>query len=335
MLLYSYSTLTLFYYFYLATTTTTMIGNSKGVPTHTQKQQTKKQKQTNKKREHPNEPHCPDKGWWILNERGLSLPEHLVVGQDNTCREGKNQWFMSVMGLFVLKGNFISSMTVSGQVGHTHNGTDQRFGTMSSIISRNKILQSPEEFMAVVRDHMHGVRNRKLCLRRIHSTWDFQKFMLPMNTGLVGLNPTMNMPWVAHCFRFVRRQDLELYQHNNANQSWAIDNDVSEPHPNDVILLVKQWVHSSALSQNPKMFFQHSKLLDVPNKMEKMVHNRLSKRELEEFRKSAKAYLKKPWNMEIASIYLNEYCRRNEEQEHGGTHNSPPYPHTLVPTPSH
>eukprot|EP00959_Pyramimonas_sp_CCMP1952_P453383 9468143-Pyramimonas_sp.AAC.1 len=171
--------------------------------------------------------------------------------------------------------------------------------------------------MQTVQEHMHGVRGRKLILRRLNATWDMQSFTAAMVVGFVGIHPTEKAPDVNHCYRFVRRCDLELYQ-QHVDNPWEIGCDHLDTDPHDVILLVKQWVHSSMLSQNPVLAVAQNKVPvaeEALAKLEPMIRNSLSDNEVKQFRKSAGEFAKEPWEMERAKGYLLEFCRRNEEKD--------------------
>ena len=247
------------------------------------------------------------------------MPEHIVIGMDNTAREGKNQWFLLWLCQLVLRGYALSAMTVSGKVGHTHNGLDQRFGTLSKIIKRQERLECPEDFMETTRAHMHGLRGRTLIVRKLEATWDMQNYLVNLDVSLTGMTPTPSQANVNHCYRMVRRCDLELYKQSSVDgKPWVIAEDTVTPHPHDVILLVKQWVHSRELTQDPLFVMPHS-LATSPalamDHLKPMVRNVLSANELREYRKTATTMAKDPWNMVKAQKFLNDWCDQNESKD--------------------
>ena len=89
------------------------------------------------------------------------------------------------------------------------------------------------------------------------------------------------------------------------------------PHPDDVVLLVKQWVHGNTLSQPPMVIlpYQARTKLDGAKLKPMIKTNRLSPTELREFRKAAKGFAEEPWRMIRTKAYLEEWCKRNEEQD--------------------
>ena len=54
----------------------------------------------------------------------VSLPQHLIVAADNTCRENRNQYVLWFLSRLVCRGLFRSASTEYSEVGHTHNIED-------------------------------------------------------------------------------------------------------------------------------------------------------------------------------------------------------------------
>lgn len=90
-----------------------------------------------------------------------------------------------------------------------------------------------------------------------------------------------------------------------------------EPADQDVFLLCKQFMHSSALSQKPLLILPAERLSRLaPSGPGNVVpRNDLGERTIHEFRKTAKAVAKHPWSLTAASQYLEELCDRNESHQ--------------------
>ena len=71
----------------------------------------------------------------------VSLPHHLVVVADDTCRENRNQYVMSFLAKLVAANLFRSASTEYAEVGHTHNIQDQRFSILAAALARQTVLQ--------------------------------------------------------------------------------------------------------------------------------------------------------------------------------------------------
>ena len=55
-----------------------------------------------------------------LKQRGKSMPAHLVIQADNTCRENKNQWCLKFAAALVASGRFKTVTWSFLRTGHTH-----------------------------------------------------------------------------------------------------------------------------------------------------------------------------------------------------------------------
>ena len=82
--------------------------------------------------------------------------------------------------------------------------------------------------------------------------------------------------------------------------------------PGDVFLLCKQFMHSSTLTQKPTLILPASRiqLVDPEPKMV-LPKNKLSDRQIAEFRKTATAISEPPWSLLKASRYLTALCDDN------------------------
>ena len=81
-----------------------------------------------------------------LVAKNAAMPQTMITEIDNTCREGKNQHFECFQNVLVSSGAFETASTEMGEVGHTHNGQDQRFSTCATTLSRASILEDKYEF---------------------------------------------------------------------------------------------------------------------------------------------------------------------------------------------
>lgn len=81
----------------------------------------------------------------ILKQRGVKMPQNLIIQADNTGREQRNQWLQMYSGFLVAGQRFRSVSNVFFLVGHTHNQVDQRFVLLRAILNRARVLQTPED----------------------------------------------------------------------------------------------------------------------------------------------------------------------------------------------
>lgn len=98
--------------------------------------------------------------------------------------------------------------------------------------------------------------------------------------------------------------------------------DQQEGHPNDVFLLCKQFMHSSSLTQKPTLILPASRAMSLnPLPEVTLERNKLSDRQVAEFRKTARAISEPPWKLERASEYLSTLCDENQSHR---VHEPPP-----------
>ena len=81
----------------------------------------------------------------ILTKKGLELPHHVAFQADNTCREMRNSWTFLWSSWLISHGVMRTVDEFYYKVGHTQNECDQRFWVLSSTLSRETTLQSPED----------------------------------------------------------------------------------------------------------------------------------------------------------------------------------------------
>ena len=119
----------------------------------------------------------------ILMQRGLPVPEHLSLKFDNTAREGKNQHLAKFLAWLTATGVFLSAQDGQGEVGHTHDGLDQRFGVIATILSQTKLLSTPGEFKKVIENQLQTCRNRVLIVEKLEAAFNWQAVFRPAGPG--------------------------------------------------------------------------------------------------------------------------------------------------------
>ena len=117
---------------------------------------------------------------------GCALPRTMVVAADNTTREAKNQIFATYCASLVTAQRFDAVEVQYLQTGHTHNEQDQRFSSVSTLLSRAPILEDPSEFADWIRAHLQPVGGRQIHVEVLQGTFDFRSWYLPLNLSLLG-----------------------------------------------------------------------------------------------------------------------------------------------------
>ena len=256
-----------------------------------------------------------------LTAKGMDMPLHLVVQADNTCRETKNNPFLTFVGLLVTWGVFKSVSVQFHRVGHTHGPIDQRFSVVATVISRRRVLQVLEDFADAIESGVRPCGNRILKTYVCRVTYDFQQWLW-MNLGIstpgITPNPFAGDLHTAHCWRLIRRGDLPDFEQSRADQWEPEELDASLAHENDPALLLKEWASSQCLTQCPLVLIPH--IIAVGLKASSpgvMCRTPLGSRSIREYRTTARAIAKPPWNHTRAADWLLAWTFANEQGQFG------------------
>ncbi len=255
-----------------------------------------------------------DQTWAILKARGVTMPENLSLTYDNTAREGKNQHMAKWMSWLVAEGVFKSVQDGQGVVGHTHNKLDQRFSVVAAVLARERCLQTPEDFMAVIQQHVHPHGGRVLKVNKVESSWDWQEFFEPLLLSYSGIAASHTIPDVCHSKRFVTRRELPTLNLGSWNLQVPPVLACYSEHPDDVVLLTKEFWSSEDLAHPPLLVWPQGMMAShvlgrTPATL--CPRNKLSEKQLQEFRKTAAKVKDEPWNLHAAAVYLTRWCDRN------------------------
>ena len=158
------------------------------------------------------------------------------------------------------------------------------------------------------------MRGRELHVECLAGTWDFRQWLLPIELHIKGLVATQKEPEANHVWRIVARSDLDALGLTEASvvcqhSDWA----ALPPEPEDAILLLKRRMHSTKLSQDPLILLPKAVAAKLnPADLKPAETNELGEATCKEFRKTAQAMGKQPWNLLKAEEYLQKLCTRNE-----------------------
>ena len=156
-----------------------------------------------------------------LAKKGLRLPLHLIIQEDNTCRETKNIPFMTFCGLLVTMGMFKSITVQFHRVGHTHGPIGQRFSIVATVISRQAVLEVMQDFADAILRGVAPAGNRILKVHICKRTYDFQNWFwmkLGISTPGTTPDPQTGELHTNHCWRFIRRYNLPGYDEAKGDQ---------------------------------------------------------------------------------------------------------------------
>jgi len=98
-------------------------------------------------------------------------------------------------------------------VGHTHNLVDQRFSILGTSLSNSPVLETPTDFLRVIKQHLKPGRHRTLVHTEVlDGIYNWKQFWEPLGISIAGVAPTHWDPIVNHVWRVVRRGDLVQYE---------------------------------------------------------------------------------------------------------------------------
>ena len=190
-----------------------------------------------------------------FNDSQYRMPRHLEVHTDSTTREAVNQTFATYLAYLKDSGKFDSTSLERFQKEHTKNEVDQRFSTVATTLSRAPVLEDPWEFKDWILKHVKPVRGRELHVEVLSSTFEFQNWFHDCGVQLSGLASISGETDTTHSWKFVSRelvtecfgQDIVEVHH----EEW----EHKEKKPQDTIMLLKQFIHSTSLCQPPLLMF--------------------------------------------------------------------------------
>ena len=250
-----------------------------------------------------------------FESRGLELPSLLRLHSHNASGELKNQCTMKYCAWLCHRSMFKEIWLTQFRVGHSHGKIDQRFSVCRGILADNSNLETPTAFLNALQK-VQPQEGRTLNLEQIHATVDFQSFFSTLEVSVSGHTQTKSKTEkgeeAVHTFIFVLRKNL-------ASDGPPVTETFPQfpPHPDDVILGCRHYIHSPADSQPPQVIVPHTLMATFdpsgqgPTQL--CARRQLTDRQREEFNKTAEVVSQPPWCMHEASAYLLQLLTLNEE----------------------
>ena len=180
------------------------------------------------------------------------LPRNLMINADNTTRESINQHFVNFLASMVSLNKFETTELQFLRTGHTHNEQDQRFSTVALTLSRAPVLEDTDDFAAWIRANVKPLGSRVLHVEVLKGTYDFQQWFAKLDVCISGLAATSLEPDTNHVWRFIPSSLAPSLLDRSIEIEVAHDDWKGMVHDdNDVVLLLKQYMHSDHFSQVP------------------------------------------------------------------------------------
>lgn len=227
----------------------------------------------------------------MLAERNLRLPEFISIKYDNTAREGKHRHVATWMSWIQHSGIARQVQDGCGEPGHSHDPLDQRFSVLTANLMRSKVLQTPEDFVLKLRQTLTPIRGRKVFADILHGTWDWIKFFEDLSLKAMGIAASAAHPSVCYSKRFLQLRDLPKLNLPGWELEVPLAFQKMERHPQDVVMVCKQFWASDRLAQPPLLWIPHAwfaRLKRVP--WARNDRNTLTDRQCKE-------YLKQLWKL--------------------------------------
>ena len=236
------------------------------------------------------------------------IARNCIVSADNTPRESKNQWMASWLAACVGKSLFDTMELQFLQTSHSHNELDQRFASIAALLQRASVLEDAEEVKSYLEKMLQPAGGRKhVVIEVVNGCWDFQAmFAKKCETSMSGLTSTHLQPYANHVWRFCKKKFLsEIGQAvENHHEMWVDCED-----PDDVCLLLKQFMSSAEQSQPPLLVMP----VAIASKIDNVLPaHRVPISDIKELKKTAAAVAQAPWNLFKAQAFLLDMCEKNE-----------------------
>ena len=170
-------------------------------------------------------------------DSGIPFPKGLRIHADNAPSETKNQlafktgaWLVHMAIYEVLSWTFF-------QTGHSHGLPDQRFSELRGLLFAADVLETPEDFLDVVRKVVPR-QKRDLSAQHCGAISNFHEFFKPLPFTVHGHTTTHNMKLRyghgAHYYTMMTRE----YYAKVADLSEVQSGFKDPPHPKDIVMLL-------------------------------------------------------------------------------------------------
>ena len=170
------------------------------------------------------------------------------------------------------------------------------------------VLQSPDDFVATIRQGLKPIRGRPVFADILHGTWDWQQFFDGLRFNVSGIAASYHHPIVCFSKRFLQLRDLPKLN----LPGWELEvPDLFKDtvrHPQDVVMVCKQFWASDKLAQPPLLWCPHSwyaRLRQVP--WARKDRNVMSEAQMRAYKKTARAVVQTPWCLLRAGAYLDKW----------------------------
>jgi hypothetical protein len=234
--------------------------------------------------------HCRDKR--------LSFPSRCLIVAD-TAGDNKSTWTFTMSAMFAASSLCRVAAHLSLRTGHSHEDIDAMFGDWSNVLVKQPTLETREDFRNVL-----SKKFPETIFTILTAVRDWKDYF---NTGLVKFEGMGNSVGAAHSFVFVKRKDYDVGKHGEPTIAFT----THPPSPHDVILLVRQYMQSQELSQEPLVVIPAASAKNImhqsmPNILPRMEYSVAQSKSLESRAKKLEQF---PYKLTRAADYLKSLAR--------------------------
>lgn len=228
-----------------------------------------------------------------------------MIQLDNTCRENKNNLIIRWAASLVGASTFSSVSLHFLRKGHTHEDIDQRFKIISTLISKQKLLETPYEFMDCICNGMTVPPSHRLVVRQMQPPFDYWQHYAD-----AALYPrdvhNHTGPHAAHAFRLIKWQG-----------TITTTTTTTTPGPpgtcsnGDVVLLVKHFMKDARAAQAPLTLIPCDACSSIPKGTPSLTSARapMTSRDVQEYKKTIAKCRQPPWHLGLAALYLERWIK--------------------------
>ena len=223
--------------------------------------------------------------------RGCSPPSRFVLHSDN-AGDCKNVWTLS-MNALLTGSHFRVCFNQYLRTGHSHEDIDAMFGSWARHLAEQSTLETPTQFMASLTKAFEDTRFVKLDHVR-----DWGNFF---SNCLVDIHGMGGSEMAAHSYTWITRADLDVTRYGEPQNPFKMVGS-----KNDVVLLVRKYLHVEELSQPPLVVLPEGRASKLTLRSPSGFVQRLaySPQQQKELRKTARLVSQFPFNLHLAAKYL-------------------------------
>ena len=243
----------------------------------------------------------------LSQQSGRAFPEVLRLHADNGSGELKNQTCSKCMAWMVWLRLFKSIQVTHFMAGHSHGLPDQRFSEVrEKLFAVVGVLEDPADYMKII-EKVEPREGRKQRISRLHALYDFKSFFDDMEVKMSGHTQTQGKEranqQAVHSFSFVLREDYQ----NLAGLGLELESNFDEePHPHDVIMMLKAYMSDDTYTQ--AMVFAPNAALKrlAPFPLSILPRKQMNPQTRKDLQKTIEKIQAAPWSFNRAADYLRE-----------------------------